>query len=128
MPSAALAGTSASIWVGSSVIDEGGQLEMLVGHGLGERFHRAQGTRRRRAWFKGVKSHSGIRCDIAYGRPTGYDMRREQILGPYQQRMGGGAGEAVVNDERNPTGDAVVWYSTYNGTVYIRCFVPGGGA
>jgi hypothetical protein len=36
--------------------------------------------------------------------------------------------EAVVSDLGNPTGDAVVWYASYNGTIYIRCFVPGGGA
>ena len=38
------------------------------------------------------------------------------------------SGAAVVDGEGNPTGDAVVWYSEYNGTVYIRCFVPGDGA
>ena len=36
--------------------------------------------------------------------------------------------EAVVEHEGNPTGDVVVWDVVLNGTVYIRCFVPGGGA
>ena len=40
--------------------------------------------------------------------------------------MDGGA--VLVDDEGNPTSDAVVCCSEYNGTVYIRCFVPRGGA
>ena len=36
--------------------------------------------------------------------------------------------DAVVSNEGNPTGDAVVWCTMFNGTAYIRRFVPGGGA
>ncbi|MGB7101658.1 MAG: hypothetical protein WBD95_23185 [Xanthobacteraceae bacterium] len=82
-----------------------------------------------RAWFKGVKSHTGIRCcDIADGHPTDYDMRESKYWVPINGEWMVVPPEAVVNDEGNPTGDAVVWYTTYDGTVYIRCFVPGGGA
>jgi hypothetical protein len=30
---------------------------------------------------------------------------------------------AVVDNSGNPTGDAVVWYTEFNGSVFIRCFV-----
>jgi hypothetical protein len=82
-----------------------------------------------RAWFKGVKSHTGIPCcDIADGHPTDYDMRESKYWVPINGECMMVPPEAVVNDEGNPTGDAVVWYTTHNDTVYIRCFVPGGGA
>jgi hypothetical protein len=29
----------------------------------------------------------------------------------------------VVDNYGNPTGDAVVWYTEFNGSVFIRCFV-----
>ena len=35
--------------------------------------------------------------------------------------------EAIVHNAGNPVGEAVVWYTKYNGKAYIRCFVPGGG-
>jgi hypothetical protein len=35
--------------------------------------------------------------------------------------------EAIVYNAGNPVGEAVVWYTKYNGKAYIRCFVPGGG-
>jgi hypothetical protein len=82
-----------------------------------------------RAWFKAVKSHSGIPCcDIADGHPTDYDMRENSYWVPINGEWMIVPPEAVVSDEGNPTGDAIVWYTTYNGAVYIRCFVPGGGA
>jgi hypothetical protein len=82
-----------------------------------------------RAWFKSVKSHSGIPCcDIADGHRTDYDMRDSKYWVPINGKWMMVPSEAVVDDAGNPTGDAVVWYSEYNGTVYIRCFVPGGGA
>jgi hypothetical protein len=82
-----------------------------------------------RAWFKGVKSPTGIPCcDIADGHPTDYDMRENRYWVPINGQWIAVPPEAVVHDEGNPTGDAVVWYTVYNGTAYIRCFVPGGGA
>jgi hypothetical protein len=82
-----------------------------------------------RAWFKSVKSHAGIPCcDIADGHRTDYDMRDNTYWVPINGEWMKVPQEAVVDDAGNPTGDAVVWYSESNGTVYIRCFVPGGGA
>jgi hypothetical protein len=82
-----------------------------------------------RAWFKSVKSHAGVPCcDIADGHRTDYDMRESRYWVPINGQWMMVPPEAVVDDSGNPTGDAVVWYSESNGTVYIRCFVPGGGA
>jgi hypothetical protein len=82
-----------------------------------------------RAWFKSVKSHAGVPCcDIADGHRTDYDMRESRYWVPINDEWMMVPPEAVVDDAGNPTGDAVVWYSESNGNVYIRCFVPGGGA
>jgi hypothetical protein len=82
-----------------------------------------------RAWFKSVKSHAGIPCcDIADGHRTDYDMRDNTYWVPINGEWMMVPPESVVDDAGNPTGDAVVWYTESNGTVYIRCFVPGGGA
>jgi hypothetical protein len=82
-----------------------------------------------RAWFKSVKSHAGVPCcDIADGHRTDYDMRESKYWVPINGEWMMVPPEAVVEDSGNPTGDAVVWYSESNGSVYIRCFVPGGGA
>ena len=82
-----------------------------------------------RAWFKGVKSPTGVPCcDIADGHRTEYDMRQNQYWVPIDGKWLAVPRQAVVIDLGNPTGDAVVWYSIYNGRVIIRCFVPGGGA
>jgi hypothetical protein len=82
-----------------------------------------------RAWFKSVKSHAGIPCcDISDGHRTDYDMRENKYWVPINGQWMVVPPEAVVEDSGNPTGDAVVWYTEFNGNVYIRCFVPGGGA
>jgi len=82
-----------------------------------------------RAWFKGVKSPTGVPCcDIADGHRTDYDMRENSYWVPIEGKWMPVPAGAVVKDAGNPTGDAVVWYTTLNGSVYIRCFVPGGGA
>ena len=82
-----------------------------------------------RAWFKSVKSHTGVPCcDIADGHRTDYDMREGRYWVPINSKWMMVPPEAVVDDAGNPTGDAVVWYSESGSNVYIRCFVPGGGA
>jgi hypothetical protein len=82
-----------------------------------------------RAWFKGVKTQNGVPCcDIADGHRTDYDMRDDHYWVPIDGQWTEVPPEAVLKDVGNPVGDAVVWYSVYNGKVVIRCFVPGGGA
>ena len=83
-----------------------------------------------RAWFKTVRSPRGVPCcDIADGHRTDYEMRADNHFWvPINGEWMIVPDEAIVSNDGNPTGDAVVWYTIYNGTVYIRCFVPGGGA
>lgn len=92
-----------------------------------------------RSWFKSVRSPNGVPCcDIADGHRTDYDIRAG---GYWIPNPGGYAGEwmqvppeAVVYNAGNPIGEAIVWYvlqgtgSDGKAAVYIRCFVPGGGA
>jgi hypothetical protein len=35
--------------------------------------------------------------------------------------------EAIVYDAGNPVGEAVVWYTNFSNSIFIRCFVPGDG-
>jgi len=82
-----------------------------------------------RAWFKAMKSPQGVPCcDIADGHRTDYDMREDKYWVPINGKWVPVPPDAVLKDTSNPTGDAVVWYTIFNGTAYIRCFVPGGGA
>lgn len=82
-----------------------------------------------RAWFKTVKSPRGIPCcDIADGHRTDYDIRTDAYWVPIDGKWVPVPREAVVQDAANPVGDAVVWYTTFSGQVYIRCFVPGNGS
>lgn len=83
-----------------------------------------------RDWFKSVRSPHGVPCcDIADGHRTAYDMRPDNhywvpIEGEWRQVPD----EAVVYNAGNPVGEAIVWYVKQGSdSVYIRCFVPGGG-
>lgn len=79
-----------------------------------------------RAWFKSVKSHAGIPCcDIADGHRTDYETRGNTYRVPINGRWMDVPPEAVIDDSGNPTGDGVVWYSEFNGNIFIRCFVVG---
>lgn len=81
-----------------------------------------------RAWFKSVRSKSGIPCcDIADGHPTESDIRGDDYWVPINGTWMPVPKEAVVTNFGNPVGQAIVWYSDMGGTVFIRCFVPGGG-
>ena len=88
-----------------------------------------------RAWFKGVRSPTGVSCcDIADGHRT---IWKGDEAGRYWVPINGEwvevPEEAVVNNAGSPLGEAVVWYTnypgdeTYRNNVHIRCFVPGNG-
>jgi hypothetical protein len=82
-----------------------------------------------RNWFKSVKNAQGIPCcDIADGHRTDYDIRGTNYWVPINGKWMMVPDEAVLKEYGNPVGDAVVWYTTFNDSIYIRCFVPGGGA
>lgn len=81
-----------------------------------------------RAWFKSVRSKSGIPCcDTSDGHLTDYETRGDDYFVPINGTWLPVPKEAVVTNYGNPMGQAVVWYSDMGGTVFIRCFVPGGG-
>jgi hypothetical protein len=65
-----------------------------------------------RAWFKGVTSPSGVPCcDISDGHRTEY------LWWQVPER-------AIIRNQGNPVGEAVVWYVNQRGSIVINCFVP----
>lgn len=80
-------------------------------------------------WFKSVRSPRGIPCcDMSDGHHTTafkhtdnpnywvFIEGKETEIPP----------EAVINNAKNPTGEAIVWYVKQGeNTYYIRCFVAG---
>jgi hypothetical protein len=86
-----------------------------------------------RSWFKGVRSPHGVPCcDISDGHRTQWDIRAAHYWIPAPEGKPGEwmevPAESVVYNAGNPTGDAVVWWVRQGpNSIYIRCFVPGGG-
>ena len=86
-----------------------------------------------RAWFKSVKAPNGIPCcDIADGHGTDEELRADGttwIPNPLNEAVWMQVPpESIVYEAGNPTGRAVVWWVRQGAdTVYIRCFVHGGG-
>jgi hypothetical protein len=82
-----------------------------------------------RSWFKSVRSPHGVPCcDISDGHRTDYDIRGDHYWVPIEGKWVEVPPESIVYDAGNPYGQAVVWFVPQGpGTVYIRCFVPGGG-
>lgn len=84
------------------------------------------------SWFKNVRSPHGVPCcDIADGHRTTW--RGDPLTGGYEVPIEGVwtavPPESVIENARNPTGDAIVWYVRQDPkTLYIRCFVPASGA
>lgn len=86
-----------------------------------------------RAWFKSVKSPNGVPCcDRADGHRTTW---RATAAGTYEVPIDGAwipvPPEAVILGAHNPTGESVVWYTKFPGSLtgpFIRCFVPADGA
>jgi hypothetical protein len=78
-----------------------------------------------RAWFKGVVSPSGVPCcDISDGHRTAYDVREGAYWVPIDGLWWQVPERAVVRNQGNPVGDAVVWYVHLRGSIVINCFVP----
>ena len=78
-----------------------------------------------RAWFKGVRSPTGVPCcDISDRHRTDYDVR----AGAYWVPVNGLWWQAIVRNAGNPLGEAVVWYVSLRGNIEIRCFVPADAA
>ena len=78
-----------------------------------------------RAWFKGVRSPTGIPCcDISDGHRTIYDVRGGGYWVPIDGVWWRVPEKAIVLNAGNPLGEAVVWYVSLRGNIEIRCFVP----
>ena len=78
-----------------------------------------------RAWFKGVVGPSGVPCcDISDGRRTAYDQRGGAYWVPIDGLWWQVPERAVIRNQGNPVGEAVVWYVNLRGSIVIRCFVP----
>jgi hypothetical protein len=78
-----------------------------------------------RAWFKGVVSPSGVPCcDISDGHRTAYDVREGAYWVPIDGLWWQVPERAVIRNQGNPVGDAVVWYVNQRGSIVINCFVP----
>ena len=78
-----------------------------------------------RAWFKSVIAPNGVPCcDISDGHRTTYDVREGAYWVPIEGQWMAVPERAVIRDQGNPVGEAVVWYARYQNMVIIRCFVP----
>ncbi|MEA2942104.1 MAG: hypothetical protein QOD09_2633 [Bradyrhizobium sp.] len=78
-----------------------------------------------RAWFKGVVSPSGVPCcDISDGHRTAYDVRAGAYWVPIDGVWWQVPERAIIRNQGNPVGEAVVWYVNMRGNIVINCFVP----
>jgi hypothetical protein len=86
-----------------------------------------------RDWFKAVRSPGGVPCcDIADGHRTAWRYASDGLT--FEVPLGGEwravPPEAVIRNQGNPVGEAVVWYRDYGDQIadpdryFIRCFVP----
>ena len=78
-----------------------------------------------RAWFKSVIAPNGVPCcDISDGHRTTYDVRGGAYWVPIEGQWMQVPERAVIRDQGNPIGEAVVWYVHHRGAIIISCFVP----
>jgi hypothetical protein len=82
-------------------------------------------------WFDNLTSSKGKCCSFADGFSVS-DVDWDTEDGHYRVLLHGewvNVPNSSVVTEPNRYGPAVVWpYMDSNGTIYIRCFLPGGGA
>jgi len=78
-----------------------------------------------RAWFKSVIAPNGVPCcDESDGHRTSYDVRAGAYWVPIEGQWMRIPERAVIRDQGNPIGEAVVWYVHHRGSIIISCFVP----
>jgi hypothetical protein len=78
-----------------------------------------------RAWFQKLVSPSGVPCcDISDGHRTSYDLRAGAYWVPIDGLWWQVPERAVIRNQGNPVGEAVVWYVNLRGSIVINCFVP----
>ncbi len=82
-------------------------------------------------WFDNLARGNGMCCSFADGFSVS-DVDWDMADGHYRVRLHGewiNVPNSSVVTERNRYGRAVVWpYMESDGSIYIRCFLPGAGA
>ena len=63
-------------------------------------------------------------CDESDGHRTTYDVRGGAYWVPIEGQWMQVPDRAVIRDQGNPIGEAVVWYVHHRGSIIISCFVP----
>ena len=63
-------------------------------------------------------------CDESDGHRTSYDVRAGAYWVPIEGQWMQVPERAVIRDQGNPVGEAVVWYVHHRGSIIISCFVP----
>src|SRR5258708_22838649 len=78
-----------------------------------------------RAWFKGVRSPTGVPCcDISDGHRTEYDVRQGAYWVPINGLWWRVPERAIIRNARNPLCEAVLWDFRLRRNIEIRCFLP----
>src|SRR5207244_8829773 len=82
-----------------------------------------------RAWFKGVRSPSGIPCcDISDGHRTEYDVRDGAYWVPINGLWWRVPEKAIIRNDVNALGEAVVWDFRLRDSIASLCFVTADAA
>ena len=77
------------------------------------------------AWFKSVIAPNSVPCWMSSdGHRTSYDVRGGAYWVPIEGQWIQVPDRAVIRDQGNPIGEAVVWYVHHRGSIIISCFVP----
>ena len=63
-------------------------------------------------------------CRRISGPRTSYDVRAGAYWVPIAGQWVQVPERAVIRDQGNPIGEAVVWYVHHRGSIIISCFVP----
>lgn len=80
-------------------------------------------------WFKSLKSHSGAECCSGHDAEVIVDADWESFNGNYRVRVNGQwhtIDRSQLVEGPNLDGRTLVWpQRNANGTVWVRCFMPG---
>ncbi len=84
-----------------------------------------------RSWVESLTDHQGRGCCATADGFRPEEVEWDMAQGAYRVMIGGqwfNVPDSAVITQPNRIGYALVWYYTDNGTIFIRCFLPGSGA
>lgn len=84
-----------------------------------------------KTWVQGLTDHQGRGCCATADGFRPEEVEWDIAQSAYRVMIGGqwfNVPDNAVIKEPNRIGFAMVWYYTDDGTVFIRCFLPGSGA